>query len=160
MIYNNTLQHGHMVRGQQNYPKSQACITVLGSESFEVMTDWLNKKSTCSVCCRLQNDTKPVKMMCLKSEFPLASIPEANCQVISMLLKLISARFQWNMADRFTMIQTTSGCILVTIETIRPMVFKIISKAISMKFIAARALLFLQIQIMYFQNEKIRLSLN
>ncbi|XP_031728228.1 leukocyte elastase inhibitor-like isoform X3 [Anarrhichthys ocellatus] len=32
-----------------------------------------------------KNDTKSVKMMCQKSKFRLASIPEANCQILEML---------------------------------------------------------------------------
>ncbi|KAM7370128.1 hypothetical protein PAMP_011408 [Pampus punctatissimus] len=34
-----------------------------------------------------KNDTKPVKMMCQESKFPLASIPEANCQILEMPYK-------------------------------------------------------------------------
>ncbi|XP_042256106.1 leukocyte elastase inhibitor-like isoform X2 [Thunnus maccoyii] len=34
-----------------------------------------------------KNDTKPVKMMCQKSQFPLTFIPEANCQVLEMPYK-------------------------------------------------------------------------
>ncbi|KAM7390751.1 hypothetical protein PAMA_008782 [Pampus argenteus] len=34
-----------------------------------------------------KSDTKPVKMMCQESKFPLASIPEANCQILEMPYK-------------------------------------------------------------------------
>uniref|UniRef100_A0A4W6G1S9 Leukocyte elastase inhibitor n=1 Tax=Lates calcarifer TaxID=8187 RepID=A0A4W6G1S9_LATCA len=41
-------------------------------------------RSVCCVSCCLQNDTKPVKMMQQKSKFSLATIPEANCQILEM----------------------------------------------------------------------------
>ncbi|XP_071341834.1 serpin peptidase inhibitor, clade B (ovalbumin), member 1, like 3 isoform X2 [Trachinotus anak] len=34
-----------------------------------------------------KNDTKPVKMMCQSSKFSLATIPEANCQILEMPYK-------------------------------------------------------------------------
>ncbi|XP_026148557.1 leukocyte elastase inhibitor-like [Mastacembelus armatus] len=34
-----------------------------------------------------KNDTKPVKMMCQKTKFPLTFIPDANCQILEMPYK-------------------------------------------------------------------------